>query len=81
MIITRRRNRLNHPELYLNGDVISEVDQHTHLGVTISNTLSWSFHINAAIAKADKRLSFVDVKPSYQEVVKKCYIKQPSVQS
>ena len=43
MIITRRRNRLNHPDLYLNGDVISDVDQHTHLGVTISNTLSWSF--------------------------------------
>ena len=37
MIITRRRNRLNHPDLYLNGDVISEVDQHTHLHVTISN--------------------------------------------
>ena len=59
MIITRRRNRLNHPDLYLNGDVISEVDQHTHLGVTISNTLSWSFHVNAAIARADKRLSVI----------------------
>ena len=33
--------------------------QHTHLGVTISNTLSWSSHINAAIAKADRRLSVI----------------------
>ena len=59
IIISRKRNRQNHPDLFLNGDVISEVDQHTHLGVTISNTLSWSSHINAAIAKADRRLSVI----------------------
>ena len=57
IIISRKRNRLNHPDLFLNCDVSTEVDQHIHLGVTISNTLSWSFHINAAIAKADRRLS------------------------
>ena len=59
IIISRKRNRQNHPDLFLNGDVISEVDQHTHLEVTISNRLSWSSHINAAIAKADRRLSFI----------------------
>ena len=59
MIISRKRNRPNYPELFLNGDPISEVDQHTHLGVTFSNTLSWSSHINAAIAKADRRLSVI----------------------
>ena len=59
IIISRKRNRLNHPDLFLNGDVLTEVDQHIHLGVTISNTLSWSFHINAAIAKADRRLSVI----------------------
>ena len=57
MIISRKRNRPNYPDLFLNGELISEVDQHTHLGVTFRrNTLSWSFHINAAIAKADRRL-------------------------
>ena len=56
MIISRKRNRPNYPELFLNGELISEVDQHTHLGVTFSNSLSWSSHINAAIAKADRRL-------------------------
>ena len=59
IIISRKRNRQNHPDLFLNGNVISEVDQHTHLGVSISNTLSWSSHINAAIAKADRRLSVI----------------------
>ena len=30
----------NHPDLLLNSENILEVDQHTHLGVTFSNTLS-----------------------------------------
>ena len=59
MIISRKRNHPNYPELFLNGEPISEVDQHTHIGVTFSNTLSWSSHINAAIAKADRRLSVI----------------------
>ena len=59
LIISRQRNRSNHPDLFLNGKKISEVDNHTHLGVTISNTLSWSVHINKAIAKADRRLNII----------------------
>ena len=59
MIISRQRNRSNHPDLLLNGKKISEVDDHTHLGVTICNTLSWSVHINRAIAKADRRLNII----------------------
>ena len=32
---------------------------HTHLGVTLNNKLSWSVHINTIIAKAEKRLSVI----------------------
>ena len=59
MIITRKRNRPNHPNLILNGETISESQNHTHLGVTINNKLSWSVHINMTIAKADRRLSVI----------------------
>ena len=59
MIISRQHNRSNHPDLFLNGKKISEVDNHTHLGITICNTLSWSVHINKAIAKADRRLNII----------------------
>ena len=59
MIISRQRYRSNHPDLFLNGKTISEDDYHTHLGVTICNTLSWSVHINKAIAKADRRLNII----------------------
>ena len=48
-----------HPNLILNGETISESENHTHLGVTINNKLSWSVHINMAIAKADRRLSVI----------------------
>ena len=59
MIISRQPNRSNHPDLFLNCQKISEVDNHTHLGVTISNILSWSVHINKTIAKADRRLNII----------------------
>ena len=59
IIITRKRNRPNHPNLILNGETISESQNHTHLGVTLNNKLSWSVHINMAIAKADRRLSVI----------------------
>ena len=55
---------------------ILEVDKHTHLGVTFSNTLSWSICINAVIAKLiDEQMSFADVRDYYQEAVKIFYTK------
>ena len=51
MIITKKRNRPNHSNLILNGETISESLNHTHLGVTIKNKLSWSVHMNMTIAK------------------------------
>ena len=59
MIVSKKRSRTNYPKLYVNGANITETEHHTHLGVTISNNLSWSTHISAAIAKADKRLSVI----------------------
>ena len=59
MIISRQRNRPNHSDLFLNGGKISKVDNHTHLGVTIRNTLSLSVLINSAIAKADRGLNII----------------------
>ena len=59
MIITQKRICPYHPNLILNGETISESENHTHLGVTINNKLSWSVHINMAIAKADRRLSVI----------------------
>ena len=59
IIITQKRICPYYPNLILNGETISESQNHTHLGVTINNKLSWSVHINMAIAKADRRLSVI----------------------
>ena len=60
MIVSKKRNHLvNHPDLILNGEIISESENHTHLGVTINNKPSWSVHINMTIAKANRRLSVI----------------------
>ena len=69
MTVSRRQNRRNHPDLYLNGDMYQRL---THLGVTnISSTLSLSYHINAAIAKQiNGYVSFEVIKLSYHEIAK-----------
>ena len=37
MIISKQRNYPHHPDLFLNDEIISEVDHHTHLGVKFGN--------------------------------------------
>ena len=59
MIVSKKRNRPNHPDLILNGEIISESENHTHLEVSINNKLVWPVHINMTIAKADKSLSVI----------------------
>ena len=48
-----------HPDLLLNDKKITEVNNHKHLGLTISNNMSWSSRINEILAKAVKRLSMM----------------------
>ena len=48
-----------HPDLLLNYTKLTEVNNHKHLGLTISNNMSWSSHINEILAKAEKRLSMM----------------------
>ena len=44
-----------HPDLLLNYTKLTEVNNHKHLGLTISNNMSWSSHINEILAKAEKK--------------------------
>ena len=58
MVISRSRNRRNLPDFYINGDIISEVDTHTHT------------HTHTGVPIPYKCSKSIDVKLSYQEVVK-----------
>lgn len=54
--ISTKRNRTLHPDLYLNGQKISEVSHHKHLGLHFSDNGQWSYHVNIVVAKASSRL-------------------------
>ena len=48
-----------HPNLLLNDTKLTKVNNHKHLGLTISNNMSWSSHINEILPKAEKGLSIM----------------------
>ena len=59
IIVSKRKTRAMHPDLFLNDTNFTEVNNHKHLGLTISNNMSWLSHINEILAKAEKRLSMM----------------------
>ena len=62
IIVSKRKTRAMHPDLLLNDTKLTEVKNHKHLGLTISNNMSWSSHVNETLAKAEKRLICAKVK-------------------
>ena len=44
------------PGLFIGGTEIAEVQEHCHLGLTLSCNMSWSGHINTLLQKANSRL-------------------------
>ena len=45
LLISLKQNPVLHPEPLMNDTVISESTSHKHLGITFSNTCSWTEHI------------------------------------
>ena len=58
MVITTRNAR-HHPDLFLGTELITRVNNHKHLGVTLSNNLTWKDHIDTIVIKATKRLGIM----------------------
>ena len=57
--ITNKRNKPQLQPIYLQGSVISEVESHCNLGVTLCNNLSWKPHIEQITSRANKRLNML----------------------
>ncbi len=57
MIVSNKTPVPTYPDLYLNGTKLQRVHSHKHLGVTLTSKMKWGVHIDAAIAKANKRLN------------------------
>ena len=54
MVISYRQN-INPINLKFNSENLNQVDNHKHLGVTISNDGKWAEHINNICQKATKQ--------------------------
>jgi hypothetical protein len=57
--ITKKREPLVHPTIYLDEVPIKKVQHHKHLGLTLSQDLSWDQHIKNISDKANRRLGIL----------------------
>ena len=58
-LISQRQHPVFHPSLEKNNVVLNETTSHKHLGLTISNTGSWTKHINNIAETAWSRLNLM----------------------
>ena len=54
--ISKRKIKLNKPTLYMDNIPIKSVKSHKHLGITLSEDLSWAQHIENVAVSANKSL-------------------------
>jgi hypothetical protein len=59
VIISRKRSSPVHTVAYLNGAPIKRAPHHKHLGLILSQDLSWTEHINELVDKANRRLGIM----------------------
>jgi hypothetical protein len=59
LIISRKRDPPNHPQVFLDTQPIKRVTSHKHLGLTLCHDLSWKEHITESIDKANRRLGIM----------------------
>ena len=52
--ITKRKNNVAHPTLFLKGFQITEVPSHCHLGVDLESCFTWATHISRIANKGSK---------------------------
>ncbi len=46
LLISRKVNKPQHPQLHMLNQPIIEVDSHKHLGIHLTNTCTWKSHIS-----------------------------------
>ena len=59
LIMSRRSGRTNHPAVLMLDQAVPEVEYHKHLGIFLTNDLSWHKHIDHVTSKAWKRINIM----------------------
>jgi hypothetical protein len=58
--ISRKRNKLRKPQLLFGGQTLKEVSSHKHLGLTLTENLTWNEHIDNIAVSANKLLDILN---------------------
>ena len=56
VIFSRKRNKLNHPNVFMNQQPIEEVNSHKHLDIFLSSDCTWHEHLEYIKSKALTRI-------------------------
>ena len=59
LLISNKSTPDIHPNLTLQGHVISSVQDHKHLGMVLSHNLRWSPHINEVVSRCTKKVNML----------------------
>ncbi len=59
MVFSTKRQKPWHPQLKYDNHIIESVNNHEHLGVTLSSSLLWRMHVFNTHEKASKRLNLL----------------------
>ena len=59
LLFSCKKNRIAHPPLIFNNQVVKKVEYHKHLGLILDSSLSFVNHINAKIALAKKNIGII----------------------
>ena len=55
-IVSEKRAKPYHLSLFMDNIAVKEVTTHKHLGLTLSNGLTWTSHIKAIVEKVTRRI-------------------------
>ena len=56
LLLSKKRNGIDHPVVLFNDIPVKKVEEHKHLGLILDTKLPFSAHIKAAISKTRKVL-------------------------
>ena len=59
LTISKKINQPIHPPLYMNNIMINSINDHKHLGLTLSSDGSWKTHLNSTLIKAWSRVNIL----------------------
>ena len=51
MTISKKVNKPHHPPIYMNNEMLKEVEKHKHLGLIFHEDGSWNSHVDSLIEK------------------------------